>query len=249
MAGDPKPSITPDAVVRQTARRHDSKGVTRDMTAATGSELARLPLFASLGPDERDAAASLFLVRAYPQGAIVANEGDLVSHLAFVLSGRIRLFARDVDGHQVDVSYVVAGDPTLMSALVEKPLPISLMAAQPLVLLAIAKEDFESLLRRHPELAVRFARLQAGIVRELVANTKVLLNEDVYGRVAWWLSKRAQPVDGRLVTDRLTHEDIGRRVGATREMVGRVLRELAAGGYIAASDGRYTLLRKLPRHR
>lgn len=219
------------------------------MTAATATDLARVPMFESLNVEQRDAAASLFIVRAYPQGAIVANEGDLVSHVAFVLSGRIRLFARDVDGHQVDVSYVVPGDPTLMSALIGKPLPISLMAADPLVLLAIAKDDFEALLRRHPELAVKFARHQAGIVRELVANTKVLIMEDVYGRVAWWLAKRAQTVDGKLVTDRLTHEDIGRRVGATREMVGRVLRELAAGGYITASGGRYTLLRKLPRHR
>jgi len=219
------------------------------MTAATAAELERLPLFASLTRGEREAAASLFLARAYPQGAIVANEGDLVSHVAFVLSGRIRLFARDVDGHQVDVSFVAPGDPTLMSALVEKPLPISLMAAEPLVLLAVTKYDFESLLRRHPEFAVQFARHQAGIVRELIGNTKVLIMEDVYGRVAWWLAKRAQPVDGKLLTDRLTHEDIGRRVGATREMVGRVLRELAAGGYIASDGGRYTLLRKLPRHR
>lgn len=219
------------------------------MTTATAADLARLPLLASLNADESDAAAPLFMVRAYPQGAIVANEGDLVSHVAFVLSGRIRLFARDADGHQVDVSYVVPGDPTLMSALAEKPLPISLMAAEPLVVLAIAKNDFEALMRRHPEVGVRFARHVAGIVRELVGNTKVLIMEDVYGRVAWWLSKRAQPVDGKLVTDRLTHDDIGRRVGATREMVGRVLRELAAGGYIAASGGRYTLLRKLPRHR
>jgi CRP/FNR family cyclic AMP-dependent transcriptional regulator len=123
------------------------------------------------------------------------------------------------------------------------------MAAQPLVLLAIGKDDFETLLRRHPDLAVRFAKHLANIVRELVSNTKVLIMEDVYGRVAWWLSKRAQPVDGKLVTDRLTHESIGRRVGATREMVGRVLRELAAGGYISSSGGRYTLMRKLPRHR
>jgi CRP/FNR family cyclic AMP-dependent transcriptional regulator len=49
------------------------------------------------------------------------------------------------------------------------------------------------------------------------------------------------------VTERLTHADIARRVGATREMVGHVLRELARGGFITANGGRFTILKELPR--
>jgi CRP/FNR family transcriptional regulator, cyclic AMP receptor protein len=45
---------------------------------------------------------------------------------------------------------------------------------------------------------------------------------------------------------RLTHEDIGHRVGASREMVGRILRDLALGGYIKPGRGRITILRKPP---
>jgi CRP/FNR family cyclic AMP-dependent transcriptional regulator len=52
--------------------------------------------------------------------------------------------------------------------------------------------------------------------------------------------------DGKRVTEPLTHAEIGQRVGATREMVGRVLRDLARGGYIRTARGRVTLLRKLP---
>jgi CRP/FNR family cyclic AMP-dependent transcriptional regulator len=53
--------------------------------------------------------------------------------------------------------------------------------------------------------------------------------------------------DGSLVTERFTHAEIGQRVGATREMVGRVLRDLARGGYIRSDGGRITVLRKPPR--
>jgi CRP/FNR family cyclic AMP-dependent transcriptional regulator len=71
--------------------------------------------------------------------------------------------------------------------------------------------------------------------------------EDVYARVVKLLLARAVETDGKLVTERLTHAEIGHQVGATREMVGRVLRDLARGDYIKADRGRMTLLRKLPK--
>jgi CRP/FNR family cyclic AMP-dependent transcriptional regulator len=72
--------------------------------------------------------------------------------------------------------------------------------------------------------------------------------EDVYGRVTELLLGSAVETDGVLVTERFTHAEIGQRVGATREMVGRVLRDLARGGYIKAERGRFAILRKPPRH-
>ena len=72
--------------------------------------------------------------------------------------------------------------------------------------------------------------------------------EDVYDRVIWLLQARAVEIDGDLVIEHMTHEDIAQRIGATREMVGRVLRDLTRGGYIRAERGRMTILRKPPRH-
>jgi CRP/FNR family cyclic AMP-dependent transcriptional regulator len=70
--------------------------------------------------------------------------------------------------------------------------------------------------------------------------------EDVYGRVVKLLLAEAGQSAGDLVTGRLTHAEIGQRVGATREMVGRVMRDLARGGYIEGAGGRYTIVRKPP---
>ena len=44
----------------------------------------------------------------------------------------------------------------------------------------------------------------------------------------------------------MTQEEIARRVGATREMVGRVLRDLTRGGYLQVDRGRIEIVRKLP---
>jgi CRP/FNR family cyclic AMP-dependent transcriptional regulator len=71
--------------------------------------------------------------------------------------------------------------------------------------------------------------------------------EDVYGRIAELLLASATESEGRLVTERLTQAEIGQRVGATREMVGRILRDLSRGGYIEIDRGRIAVLRMLPR--
>jgi CRP/FNR family cyclic AMP-dependent transcriptional regulator len=84
-------------------------------------------------------------------------------------------------------------------------------------------------------------------LRRLVQRTKTFTMEDVYGRVVKLLLAAAVQTDDKLVTERLTHAEIGQRVGATREMVGRILRDLARGGYIETARGRITILRKPPK--
>jgi CRP/FNR family cyclic AMP-dependent transcriptional regulator len=71
---------------------------------------------------------------------------------------------------------------------------------------------------------------------------------DVYGRVAKLLLSLARGVDGRLIIEeRLTQQEIGERVGASREMVSRILKDLKAGGYVRMEGRRIVILRKPPR--
>ena len=69
--------------------------------------------------------------------------------------------------------------------------------------------------------------------------------DDGYGRIVQVLDAEAQPDDGARVA-RLTQVEIGRRVGATREMVGRILRDLERGNYVRLDRGRLVVLRALP---
>jgi len=56
---------------------------------------------------------------------------------------------------------------------------------------------------------------------------------DVYGRVARLLLEMAETVDGqKVVTKKLAKQDIAKMIGASREMVSRVMKDLQAGGYI-----------------
>ncbi len=124
---------------------------------------------------------------------------------------------------------------------------MSVIALEDLRVASIPMTEFKQLLLRHPQLAVAMLMHVVVRLRRLLQATKTLTMEDVYARVVKLLLARAAETAGKLVTERLTHVEIGHRVGATREMVGRILRDLARGGYIKADRGRMTILRKPPR--
>lgn len=218
------------------------------MSRPSTHELARSALFSSLSPDELDRAAQLFTIRSYPKGAILVSEGDRLEFFSILLAGRVKFYWRDETGRQVDVAVVSPPEDFAAQAFGGEPMLNSVIALDDVNLAAIPLAEFERLLLQHPPLALAYIRRVVGLFRRSTAGRKSLAMEDVYGRVTELLLASAVDTDGKLVTERFTHAEIGQRVGATREMVGRILRDLARGGYIEVDRGRITVLRKPPRH-
>jgi CRP/FNR family cyclic AMP-dependent transcriptional regulator len=218
------------------------------MGAPSRNDLEAIPLLTSLAPAELREAARLFTIRNYPKNAIVATEGDRADLFNLILSGRIQFFWRDDDGRELKLGIDGPGSHFVDATLGGEPVLMSVIAIENLRVASIPIGDFKQLLLRHPQVGLLLLMDVVARHRRLLKETKALTMEDVYGRVVWLLQARAVKVDGRLVTEQMTHADIGQRVGATREMVGRVLRDLARGGYIKADRGRMTILRKPPRH-
>jgi CRP/FNR family cyclic AMP-dependent transcriptional regulator len=217
------------------------------VTSATAADLAGSTLLAALSPEELQAAARHFTVRNFPKGAILVSEGDRLDFFSIVLAGKAKFYWRDDEGRQVDVAIVGPGEDFAAQAIGAEPMITSIIASEDLCLAVTPVADFERLLLRHPQLALAYLKRVIFLFRRTMAGRKSFSMEDVYGRIAQLLIASAVETDGVLVTDRLTHAEIGQRVGATREMVGRVLRDLARGGYIRSDRGRIALLRTLPR--
>jgi CRP/FNR family cyclic AMP-dependent transcriptional regulator len=216
------------------------------MTTPTAEDLAAIPLFASLTPKELQVVTKLFTVRSYQKDTIVVTEGDRLDLFNIILSGKSQAFWRDQDGHQLKLGVDVPGSHFVDATLGGEPTLVSVIAVEDLRVASIPMVDLTQLLQRHPQVAVVLLLEVVARLRRLLARTKTLTMEDVYGRVVKLLVTLAEEGDGKRVTERLTHAEIGQRVGATREMVGRVLRDLARGGYIKADRGRMVILRKPP---
>ena len=217
------------------------------MSSPTVAELASVPLLASLSRKELQAAARRFTIRTYARNAIVSNENDRCDSLNVILSGYVQAFWRDDAGHELRLGIDGPGDHFPDVGLNGECLLASHVATSDLRVAAIRLEDLHPLLQRHPQMTFILAMDLVARLRRLIARTRALTMDDVYGRVVKVLvaSSALQPHRG-VEGERLTQADIGHRVGATREMVGRVLRDLARGGYVKIERGRVTVLRKLP---
>jgi CRP/FNR family cyclic AMP-dependent transcriptional regulator len=210
--------------------------------------LARAPLFVGLSRAELAPLAAVTVARTYPGNAIIVSEGDRADTLYFVLSGRIKVFVASDDGREVVLSTQGPGTYFGDMMLDDGVRSASVMTLEPCRLAALSRDAFRDFLVRHPDTALALIKNLIHRTRSMNDRVRDLALLDVYGRVAKLLLSLAREVDGRLIIEeRLTQQEIGERVGASREMVSRILKDLKAGGYVRLEGRRIVILRKPPR--
>jgi CRP/FNR family cyclic AMP-dependent transcriptional regulator len=207
-----------------------------------------MPLLGGLSESERDALINCGAVKNYGRGAIVLNEGDHSHSMYVILSGRVKVYLSDEEGNEVILNTLGTGDYFgELSLLDDAPRSASVVTLEPCRLLILSEGNFKQLLASHPEVAFQVLKDLIRRVRRLSENVRSLALLDVYGRVARTLLDLATEVSGKLmVTERLTHKDLAGRVGASREMVTRILRDLVVGGYIQMENKYIIICKRLP---
>jgi len=207
---------------------------------------ARTPPF-TLSQEELKAISSHGVVRAYPKHAVIVNEGDLGDSLYIVLEGRVKAYVADAAGHEVVLSTMGPGEYFGEIALDGRPRSASIMTLSPSRFLVVPGDQFRQFIGGNPSFALSLIEKLIHRVRALTENVKSLAFMDVYGRVARLLLELAEEQDGRLViSERLTQQDIASRIGASREMVSRILKDLTLCGCITQSRSGIVLHRKPP---
>ena len=187
------------------------------------------------------------VARTFPKHAVIVNEGDETDSLYVVLSGRAKVFITGEDGRDVVVSTIEAGDYFGELVLDGGPRSASVMTLEPCRLFVIPHGDVEGLLAANPLFARDLIEKLIGKVRSLTTRVRDLALKDVYGRFVSFAEGNAVEIDGeRVVPERLTQHDIAARIGGSREMVSRIVRDLVAGGYIAVDAKHIRILKKLP---
>ncbi|MEW5864066.1 MAG: Crp/Fnr family transcriptional regulator [Pseudomonadota bacterium] len=187
------------------------------------------------------------IVRAFPKNTIIVNEGDATDSLYIILEGRVKVFVADEQGREVVLSTQGPGEYFGEMVLDEGPRSASVMTLEPARFLVLPQADFREFVLSNPAFALSVIEKLIHRVRALTERVKTLALMDVYGRVARLLLELAEEREGVLVIEeRLTQQDIASRVGASREMVSRIMKDLAVGGYIFQTRERIVLLKKPP---
>jgi CRP/FNR family cyclic AMP-dependent transcriptional regulator len=210
-------------------------------------DLKKIPLFEGLSDDELRALAERTGQRSFPKNAIVLNEGDLTDSLYLIVSGKAKVYLGDESGKELILDIKGPGSYFGEMVLDEKARSATVMTLEASQFATLSRSDFIAVLLKHPKIALQLIRNLIRVARGLNENVRSLALLDVYGRVARVLIELAVEQDGKLVIpEKMTQKDIANRVGASREMINRILRDLSQGGYVSIDAGRITINKTPP---
>jgi len=201
-----------------------------------------------LPPPLLEAIASRGGTRSFPANAILINEGDSTDSLYLVLSGRVKAYSSADNGREVVLDEFGPGDYLGELSLDGEKRSVSVKTLVPTTCCIVQGAQLKQFLYEHPDFAVHLTHKLIRMVRRLTEQVKSLALQDVYGRVVRVLTENSVPDgDRRVVRQKFTQQDIADRVGSSREMVNRIMKELTVGGYVSVSDEKQIVIhKKLP---
>ena len=192
--------------------------------------------------------ASLGRVRTYPKNSVFITEGDSSDSLFVVLKGKVKVFVSDNEGHEMILDTHGPGEYVGEMALDGNPRSASVMTLEPTTFSVVARDPIREAIRQNPDFALEMIAKIIDRARLATNSVKHLALLDVYGRVARLLLEMAvEEKDGKhVIPEKITQQEIAERVGASRDMVSRIFRDLTAGGYITVENRIITINKKPP---
>jgi CRP/FNR family cyclic AMP-dependent transcriptional regulator len=192
--------------------------------------------------------ASRGVQREHRKNTMLIHEGDEGDTLFVILSGRVKVYA--VDANDREVTYGILGRGSYFGemSLDGGPRSASVITLEPTVCSSVSKRALREFLVDRPEFAFHLLITVIERARQATRIARSLALDSVYSRLIRFLSNNAvAQADGtHALPERMTHQEMASRIGASREMVSRILKDLETGGYLSTHDHRVRILNKLP---
>jgi CRP-like cAMP-binding protein len=187
--------------------------------------------FSNLDLAELESIRKLVFEKTADRAEMVLFEGESAANLYFVASGVVKMFKTSAEGKEQILSIVRPGESFNDVPIFNGgPNPASARAMGPVLLYGIKKNDIETILKNHPQIALNIIKVLASRVRHLVSLVEDLSFKHVIGRVAKILLEHIGGEMGR--GPRLTQQEMAAMAGTAREVVGRALKALEEEGAI-----------------
>lgn len=216
------------------------------MTIVTDTDLIRrVALFSDLSPAQSTLLSATMRKKRYKRGELIVQQDKISSALFIILSGKARVLSQDARGREVIIATLDAGDCIGEMSLIDgEPHSATVRAETQTDVLVLARDAFTLCLRENATMADAIMR---GLVRRLRRADKQILSlalMDVYGRVLSTLQDMAQEdAEGnKILRKKVSRQDVAKMVGASREMVSRVMKHFEESGVLVQqADGTFVL--------
>lgn len=208
--------------------------------------LRSVPLLAVLSERQLSMLAQVSSRKWYARNETIIEAGELSDALYIILSGQANVIVKEPRHGEIIIFTLRPGEFFgEMSLLDKQPRSASVIANKPCELLSLKGSDFFAYVGKDRSLAMSVLRELVRRLRAADQSISSLALMDVYGRVAHWLLERSEEINGqKVVTQRVNKTEMAKMVGASREMVSKVMRDLTArhrielrGKSIVLADG------------
>jgi CRP/FNR family cyclic AMP-dependent transcriptional regulator len=196
--------------------------------------LRNVPLFSGLEESELERLARVAGRRRVGRGEQVVRAGETADAFLIMLTGRAKVTNFDEEGREVILAWLGPGEFFGEMGLIDdSPRSASVIAVENCELMVLGKQEFQRCMQDNFQVAQKLMQILVRRLREADRHIESLALLDVYGRVARLLLDLSEEEGGRrVVRQKMSKQDMARMIGASREMVSKVMRDLELGGYI-----------------
>ena len=206
--------------------------------------LKAVPLFSSLSDEELRLLQPCLQQRRYPRGSFILRVGEEIDALYVIISGRVKVLIPAEQGHEVILTTLGPNEYFgEMGLLDDKRRSASVETLVACEMLRFPKAAFVACLKDNFDLAMIMIRNLIERLRNADRSIESLALYDVYGRVVRLLRDQAVRIDEQWVVKQAPpKQEMARMIGASREMVSRVMKDLQKRGQIRVDRRKVILI-------
>lgn len=196
--------------------------------------IRRVPLFSMLTNEQAQSIADGVVKKRLRRGEIIVEQGKKSNALYILLTGRARVLTSDARGREVILAVLQPGDYLGEMSLIDNEAHSATVRAEIQTdVLVLGRPEFAKCLPENSSLSYAILRGLVARLRQADRQIESLALLDVYGRVARALLDMSEDVgEQKIIRNKVSRQDLAKVVGASREMVSRVMKDLEERGYI-----------------
>ncbi len=210
--------------------------------------LKQIPIFTDLDDDSLALIVSRGRKLTFRKGTILMSEGETGECMYVIQSGLVKIYVSDEDGNEL-ILFVEGPGSYIgeISLLDDAPRTASAVTLEKTQVLVISKTAFIDCVTLNPEIAFKTIRAMTQRLRRATDTIRDLALKNVYQRLALKLIELSvETGDERYLPRKISQQELANMIGASREMVGKILSELTKGKYIGLRENKLYLLKALP---
>ena len=194
-------------------------------------------------PPDLQRLAAMGKLQSFKKGAIIFNDGDKGDALYILLEGRVRAYGSAISGKEITYGYVGAGEYFGELTLDGGNRSANVEALEPCRCAVVTNAQLEAFMQPHPRFGTEMLFTVIQRARQSTDNARSIALMDVYSRLKSAIEKITPDINSGI---HITHSELAADVGASREMVSKLLKDLEVGGYVKMQNRQLSRLKALP---